>query len=286
MYGADSYFGGQVSIKEKHQFLARARERMDLIEETCGQTGDLMDVGCSIGLFLHEASKRGWKTYGIDVSNRALLHARQTFGLDAIVGTLEHTSFEPRSFDVVTLFDSIEHMPNPTRALEKAWQVLKPSGVLVITTPDIDGFLPRWTYRVLCRPFGIWEHPTPPDHLYEFSVDTITKLVERAGFEVSRVRTESITLGYTVFELRSAMIEAVNRVLGRGVLTSPSNSSGSYTGSAFLQTQEQGPQFELLRRIIRTALLFVCYALVLPPHLFSKVIDQGNETLIVARKTT
>ena len=285
-YRADSYFRAQVSTKDTHQFLARARERMHLIEEVLGRTGDLVDVGCSIGLFLHEAAKRGWKTYGIDVNDRAVHHARQTFGLDAAVGTWEDTALKPHSFDVVTFFDSIEHVPNPTRALQKAWQVLKPGGVLVIRTPDIDGFLPRWTYSVLCRPFGIWEHPTPPDHLYEFSMETITRLAEKAGFRVCQAATENIPLGYTVSELRSTIIDVVNRGLKRAVDHGHGVHPTRTANRPVVRGKETRPRLALIRRILRGALLIVCYALILPPYLCGTLVGQGNETLIVARKMT
>ena len=286
MYQTGWYYEALLETIKRPEFVRRARQRLQVIEQEYGKKGALLDVGCSVGLFLREASDCGWAVYGIDVSHRMVEYARDRLGLNADAGTLEESDYQPHSFDVVTFFDSLEHMPCPARALEKASQLLKPDGLLVATTPNIAGLLPRCTYTVLCKPFGIWGHPTPPDHLYEFSVGTITKLVEKAGFQVSQVRTENITLGYTVFELRSAMIEVVNRVLGRAAVTSQWNSSSSRNGSADRLRQEQGPQLRLIRRIIRGALLFVCYALVLPPHLCSRVTGQGNETLIVAKKSS
>lgn len=286
MYQAGWYYEALLETLKRPEFARRARQRLQVIQAEYGKKGTLLDVGCSVGLFLREASDCGWQVHGIDVSRRMVEHARDSLGLDARAGTLEESGFQPHSFDVVTFFDSLEHMPSPASALKKARQLLKPGGLLLATTPNIDGLLPRWTYTVLCKPFGVWEHPTPPDHLYEFSVGTITKLLEYAGFEVSQVRTENIALGYTIFELRSSVIEVVNRVLGRGAVTSPWNSSGRRNGSAHRLRQEQAPQFELIRRLIRVTLLIVCYGLVLPPHLCSRVIGQGNETLIVAKKMT
>jgi SAM-dependent methyltransferase len=284
MYQAGGYYQALLETLERPEFVRRARQRLQVIQAEYGKKGALLDVGCAVGLFLREAADCGWQVHGIDVSHRMVQHARDSLGVDARAGTLQESDFQPHSFDVVTFFDSLEHMPSPASALKKAGQLLKPGGLLLATMPNIDGLLPRCTYNVLCRPFGIWEHPTPPDHLYEFSVDTITKLVERAGFEVSQVRSQNIALGYTVFELRSTLIEVVNRVLGRGLVTSPWDSSGSRSGSAFLLQEEQGPQFELIRRLIRGTLLIACYGLVLPPHLCSRVIGQGNETMIVAKK--
>ena len=117
-------------------------------------------------------------------------------------------------------------------------------------------------------------------------MDTITRLAEKAGFRVCQAHTENIMLSYTVSELRSTMIDVLNKALkraadqGRGVHPTRIGNRPVVRGKATRL------RLALVRRILRGSLLIVCYALILPPYLCGKLIGQGNETLIVARKMT
>ncbi len=128
-----------------------AQWRLDQLESSAGRRGTLLDVGCSAGSFLLAARERGWDVHGIDVSPDAVRHASTALDLDARVATLEDAPFPPRSFDAITIFECIEHMLQPGDALQAAWRLLKDDGVLLITTPNIDGFVPRATYLLLGR---------------------------------------------------------------------------------------------------------------------------------------
>ncbi len=96
-------------------------------------------------------------------------------------GTLEDARFAPDAFDAVTMLDTIEHLDNPLHALREACRVLKPGGILLIQTPDLDSL----SRRILGRS---WAVLSPWEHLAYFSARSLGLALRRAGFEVAAVR--------------------------------------------------------------------------------------------------
>ncbi|MFC0203140.1 class I SAM-dependent methyltransferase [Novosphingobium soli] len=158
--------------------------------------GRLVDVGCSSGEFLVLAQAAGFACSGIEFSAESAQQARLRTGLEIERGTLRDTGLEAGSCDVVTLFDVIEHVPDPLGDLAAAWALLSPGGWLVLSTPNIDGLFPRASFPLAAK-LGYWPHPEPPHHLFQFSQATLSAMVERAGFEVAGVHHCNIDLAYT-----------------------------------------------------------------------------------------
>ena len=130
------------------------------------QGGLLLDIGCSTGLFLAKARAAGWQVRGNEYSADSAQVARSTHGLDVVSGALQANSFPAASFDVVTLWDVLEHVPDPQATLRLARGLLKPGGLLVVKTPNVDGVYPRWSLKA--APWvGFWGHPEPPGHLFQ-----------------------------------------------------------------------------------------------------------------------
>lgn len=159
-------------------------------------SGRLLDVGCSAGFFLKEARAAGWDVCGVELSEGTAAIARQRFGLDVRTGVLTDDLFAPGSFDVVTLWDVIEHLKDPISILTTAKRLLKRDGVLLIETPNIDGLFPRWSYKVASL-LDYWPHPEPPGHLFQFSKKTIKRLLEMAGFQTVEIHDARIPLFYS-----------------------------------------------------------------------------------------
>ena len=156
----------------------------------------LLDVGCSAGLFLNEARSAGFTVQGVELSPQSSEFARSHFGLDVHTGLLDTAPYEAESFDVITLFDVIEHVPDPLAELKAIRKLLKPGGLLLQSTPNIDGLFPRLSYP-LARKLDYWPHPEPPHHLYQFSVKTLSAMTAKAGFEPGRVDQLRIGLDYS-----------------------------------------------------------------------------------------
>jgi 2-polyprenyl-3-methyl-5-hydroxy-6-metoxy-1,4-benzoquinol methylase len=172
--------------------LERAREKVALLRAAgVWRPGvRVLDVGSSSGAFLEVASEAGAFSTGVEVGVTVSEHARAR-GIDVRTGTLADAvpGLADERFDLITFWDVIEHLPDPYHELELARSMLAPGGIIAATLPNVEGLYPRLTYRLLARPTGRWEYPELPVHLYDFAPLTIRRLLARAGYDVTTLRT-------------------------------------------------------------------------------------------------
>jgi SAM-dependent methyltransferase len=146
--------------------------------------GRLLDIGCGTGDFLVHAQQAGWEVAGVELSERAAAHARGR-GLDVRTGALADQEFHPDSFDVATVWDVLEHLPQPRLELMAVRCLLKPGGMLVVRVPNVRAQIMRmYATKVLGKPGGA--HLQADLHLNHFTPRTLTLLLERSGFAVFR----------------------------------------------------------------------------------------------------
>jgi 2-polyprenyl-3-methyl-5-hydroxy-6-metoxy-1,4-benzoquinol methylase len=174
-------------------------------------SGSLLDVGCSSGFFLGVARDEGWETCGLEMSADTARVARERFGLNVMTGTLEETTFPEERFDAVTLWDVIEHVPDPVRTMSIVHRILKDDGIVAFVTPNVGGLFPRAAYAA-ARVIRYWPHPEPPHHLFQFSKRTARELATRTGFAVRRIVNKRIPLAYT-FGRPSTVIRSPRQLL-------------------------------------------------------------------------
>lgn len=157
--------------------------RLEILEKlTPGRR--ILDIGCSIGHFLKIARERGWDSHGLELSAKAHAIATKRFGLDVQQKTLEEANFEKESFDVITFWSVLEHIPNPKKILTQVSRLLKPkTGVLLIYCPNAGSLAAR-ILQSRARIFN------GRDHLWYFTDSTLQKLLDRCSFEVIRRETE------------------------------------------------------------------------------------------------
>jgi 2-polyprenyl-3-methyl-5-hydroxy-6-metoxy-1,4-benzoquinol methylase len=134
----------------------------------------VLDVGCAGGAFLVAAREMGFTVIGIEPARWMAAYGREHYQLDIREGILEPGSFEAHSFDVITLWDVIEHLPQPLETLQIVRSLLKPGGLLLVNYPDI-GTLPA---RVLGRRWPFWLSV----HLIYYTRKTMSEQLRRAGF--------------------------------------------------------------------------------------------------------
>lgn len=142
--------------------------------------GVMLDVGCGAGVHLMEMKTRGWKVYGLELSEEAATVGRSA-GLDIRCGELMGASFDSEMFDFIRLNHSFEHMTNPDEVLQEIGRLLKKDGKLFIGVPNIGGLMPRI--------FGVyWWHLCIPVHTFNYNPANLRTLLERHGFVVNRTR--------------------------------------------------------------------------------------------------
>lgn len=167
----------------------------------------LLDVGCALGDLLLEAGRRGWHAEGMELSPYAAERARAR-GLLVHVGSLFAVDLADGSYDVVTLYDTLEHLADPLAALDRVRRLVAPGGVVHIVTPNVEG--------LQSRTLGPrWYHYKPDEHLCYFGPRTLRRAVELAGLRWGgSARTGSyVTLTYVLDRLR--VYSPAFRVLAR-----------------------------------------------------------------------
>lgn len=192
-----------------------ARERtfdasLDEIERALGGRGRLLDIGTAAGAFVAAAARRGWDAEGCEPNRWLAEWGASHYGLRIRQGSVFDQPYEPGSFDVVTLWDVIEHTVDPRQMLDRCRSLLRPGGVLVVNYPDIGS----WIARVMGRR---WLFLTSV-HLYYFDRGTVRRMLSATGFDVVRVRphVQRLELDYILF--RGSLLSRTLSATGRRVV--------------------------------------------------------------------
>jgi len=285
IYDQDNFQAHQVERAEDRDWQKEARARLELINRHKPARGALLDVGCSTGWFMGIARDGGWKVSGIDVSVGSVRYAKSK-GFDARVATLDSHDFATASFDVVTMFDSIEHMPSPMQALHKVHELLRDDGIVFITTPNVEGLFPRLTYKVLGRTLGVWEHPTPPGHVFQFGRPTLAAALDRAGFRIEYDQTEAIALDHTVCELEDGVIDLL-----KGKTRKPTEQDADVeveVPPSRREAEANAPRPKATTRLARLALRrsvrAAAWTVVHGIAGTAPLLDRGDSLVVIARK--
>jgi 2-polyprenyl-3-methyl-5-hydroxy-6-metoxy-1,4-benzoquinol methylase len=175
-----------------------------LIERHRLSPGRLLDVGCATGVFAAVAAASGWTVTGVEASNWAIARARRRCpGATFVEGMLEDVSLPSAAFDVVTLWDVLEHVRSPAETLSRARQWLAPGGWLFLNLPNAGDIVSRTLGKrwvLLLR-----------EHLWYFDPNTMGALLGKCGFELIYTRPNSVT-----FSLRNALVRASQYPGGAG----------------------------------------------------------------------
>jgi SAM-dependent methyltransferase len=159
-------------------------------------TGRLLDLGCACGFFLKEA-QRYFEVAGIELAEDAAAYCRGC-GLDVLSGVADAANMARiGKVDVITLFDVIEHLPDPRETLALCDRFLEPGGIIVITTGDFASPLARLAGAK-------WRLMTPPQHLWFFTPESLGRLAASLGLSVERCDHPGkvVPLSLIVFQVR------------------------------------------------------------------------------------
>jgi 2-polyprenyl-3-methyl-5-hydroxy-6-metoxy-1,4-benzoquinol methylase len=189
-YAADPHFDGfwgDEVASDAHFYWRTARNPMydDFTRLfLAGRSGRLLDMGCGLGFFLTRIARLGtWEPYGCEISPAAVRYAREKHGLRNVVcGRLQDVDLPRDTFDVITMWDVLEHVLLPDPLLQRCHALLRDGGMCFIRTPNVRIQLPRARFNTL---FGTSETGVgllAREHLHHYSTSTIRTLLERNGF--------------------------------------------------------------------------------------------------------
>lgn len=156
-------------------------KRLEETEKILGYRGRLLDLGCALGHLGEAAKRRGWDVYVTDVSDYAVFETRKQFGLNGFISAPEKLAVKPGRFNLITMFDVIEHLSHPIDLLRDIRRALSAEGLLQLTTPNAHS----WSAQLMGRS---WFHLKPNEHLLYFTPKTIRLVLEQTGFEVVAIK--------------------------------------------------------------------------------------------------
>jgi SAM-dependent methyltransferase len=142
--------------------------------------GRLLDVGSGKGRFLSAAQAAGWEVLGVEFAPASAEAARAAYGVEVVSGDFLQVEL-PGTFDAITMWHVLEHLPEPVAAVARASELLRPGGLLMVSVPNIESLQSQLGGES-------WFHLDLPRHLFHFSPRSLTRLVERAGgLRVTRI---------------------------------------------------------------------------------------------------
>ncbi len=132
---------------------------------------NLVDIGCGIGYFLYIAKQNNYKVLGIDISKWASKYAKEKFDIDVIAGNFLEMNIKENEYDIVTLWQTIEHLPNPNDFIKKIFFILKPGGYICIATPDVNSWIAMFYKKH-------WNCFMPDEHISLFNFNSMKTILE------------------------------------------------------------------------------------------------------------
>ncbi|MEX2144519.1 MAG: class I SAM-dependent methyltransferase [Anaerolineales bacterium] len=200
--GSDELFVSQALGRER-----TFAKSLKMIEGLYPQRGRLLDIGTAGGSFLAVARKAGWEVAGCEPNRWLCEWANQHYDLSVVPGTVFDMQLAAASFDVVTLWDVLEHTSDPKATLQECKRVLMQKGLLVVNYPDIASPVSRVMRRKWVFLLSV--------HLYYFTGKTLPLMLEELGFKVVQRRRhwQTLELGYILFRME-AYLKPIARVFG------------------------------------------------------------------------
>jgi 2-polyprenyl-3-methyl-5-hydroxy-6-metoxy-1,4-benzoquinol methylase len=174
-----SHTDGKRSLFEKAYHFIKGialKNKLELINSQQPNKGSILDIGAGTGDFLAVAKENGWKTVGVEPSDKA-----RAIALKKAVSFVEDTSgLESHSFDVITMWHVLEHVPNLDNQIKELKRLLKPSGTLIVAVPNFKSFD--------AKHYGtFWAAYDVPIHFWHFSKRAIKMLFEKEDMQLEKV---------------------------------------------------------------------------------------------------
>jgi 2-polyprenyl-3-methyl-5-hydroxy-6-metoxy-1,4-benzoquinol methylase len=172
-------------LRDAERRMAGFRERLRQIERHTRTRGRLLDYGCAVGLFVKVAAESGWEAIGYERSEWAVQYGRGNLHVDIVLANGGDVPEFEKRFDVVTMWDVLEHLEHPRTAIASVAKWLKPGGLLALNTVNSSSLGARLAG-------DHWRHVAPPHHLQYFSRGSLKRLLADAGFHVLALQNRGV----------------------------------------------------------------------------------------------
>jgi len=210
---AEDYFHSQhpqgyhdILVRKDDVINYRLKAIMELMNKFCPDKGKLLEIGCAVGYFLELAQLSGWQAQGVELSSWAAQYAREKTKVEVSNGKLEDIKFPNSYFDAVVMIELIEHTPNPISFLKEVYRILKPAGIILITTPNSKSIHGRIWRKKFQEIFLI------PEHLFLFSIPPINRILELTNFKIIHLQTKTYLRRYYDYKIPKGLGRQIRKI--------------------------------------------------------------------------
>lgn len=212
-YG-EKYFSSEYGNYTKEQVALEKnfRDRIKRIGEY-KTSGKLLEIGCAHGYFLKNAQKY-YQCFGIDLNPKVTRVTKENTKATIFTGDFLKQKFQRNYFDIICMFDTIEHIKYPEKYLKKMYEILKPGGIVVIETGDIGSLIAKVQGRS-------WRLIMLPDHLQYFTKISLNRLLINSGFKTKLINRVGFfrTFRQIIYRLTNnkKFLDSPNRLLDKSI---------------------------------------------------------------------
>lgn len=200
---ADDFYNNQEDFFERNEEIILrkkfAHNTLSILKKI-REGGKLLDVGCNMGIFVHEALRKGYDAHGIDIAINAI-----NFGIKKLqlknnlsAGTIKDIINKNEKYDIISYIHVMEHIEKINEEIKYAKKILKINGLLVLETPNYNSI-----WRLIVR--GKWYGFSPEQHVWQFSREALTEMLIKEKFNIVYASTRHSIYHKITFDLRGAV---------------------------------------------------------------------------------
>ena len=198
------YFGDTMVLKNVEYykgFREQAFNRaLGILEQLKPDKGKILDIGSSFGWFLHAANQRGWQVVGLEPSKTSIAEMKKAYNYTVVNAQVNGIKDIQHTFDAVTMWNVLEHLPDPSGVLKVVYEKLNSNGILAIAVPNLNGLITRiiiFVHKLTGSTFdkeadSLYQSDNPFMHVYHFSEKTLRQMLEKSGFEIVKIMKQDI----------------------------------------------------------------------------------------------
>lgn len=204
------------------------KRKIKLIDRYSEGNKTILDVGCGTGHFLAECKNKGWKSEGVEPNEKA---RKISISKDLEVAEkLEEKISEEKSFQIITLWHVLEHLPNLNKQISMLESLLNETGYMIIAVPNFRSFDANY-YK------EHWAAYDVPRHLWHFSQDGIKRIFNSYGFDLIKtypMKFDSYYVSLLSEKYKSGWMNFFNAFLVGSRSNLKANSSGEYSSIIYV----------------------------------------------------